>query len=330
MCKWFSRISAVLIAGLLISCGAATSSCASDGRKSITVMNWNLQTFFDAENDGNEYSEFRSSSSSWNYEKYEERLDRLASVIKLLDCDVVVMEELEKEGQLYDISNRLSGNFDSSKLYTHAFFAKDKGSSIGCGIISRFPVVDATVHQLDIRTESEKQPSMRPVIKCSIVTGEEKVVLFVNHWKSKSGGEDETEKWRDYQENLLCDLMYSSLCDGERNLLALGDFNRDILEFERLTGGTDKNIVLRGNHNVQLYSPWFNENGELYGPGSYFYDGEWNRIDNFFAGGDLVISDFKVQDNGSWTDSEGHPFRYKVYTGTGYSDHMPVTCRIRF
>lgn len=330
MFKWFSRIGAVFFTVLLISCGAATSSCATGSKREFSVLNWNLQTFFDAEFDGNEYAEFRNGSSGWNYEKYEARLDRLASVIKLMDCDVVVMEELEKEGQLYDIANRLAGNFDSSKSYGYAFFAKDEGSSIGCGIISRLPVAEATVHQLDIRGESEKQPSMRPIIKCSLINGEDKITLFVNHWKSKSGGAEATEKWRDYQEKQLADLMYESLCNRERNILAVGDFNRDILEFKRLYGGVSQNIILRGSHEIHLYSPWFDEKGNLFGPGSYFYDGEWSRIDNFFAAGGLTISDFKVQNNGSWTDSEGHPLRYKVYAGTGYSDHMPVTCTVRY
>ena len=83
-------------------------------KESLKIVNWNLQTFFDAKFDGNEYDEYKSSKSGWNLTKYEERLNRLATAIKELDADVFVMEELEKEAQLQDIANQLSGTFNFS------------------------------------------------------------------------------------------------------------------------------------------------------------------------------------------------------------------------
>src|SRR5574344_287835 len=74
----------------------------------LKILAWNADTFFDGENDGNEYSEFLK-SKKWGREAYAVRLERLCSVIRSIDADVVVIEELEKEGQLVDISNSLCG-----------------------------------------------------------------------------------------------------------------------------------------------------------------------------------------------------------------------------
>ncbi len=314
---------------LIMGCGGAVGCVSGTVHSEISVLNWNLQTFFDGNFDGNEYTEYRNGNSGWSKDKYSERLDRLCSVIKKMDKDVIVFEELEKEGQLFDISNRLSGAFTGDKVYRYAFFAKDETSSIGIGILSRYLLADTSVHVLDIRSEKSKQPAMRPIVKCSVVKGENRLVLFANHWKSKSGGAQESEIWRNYQEESLSNLVAQSLAEGEKYVLMCGDFNRSIEEFVPVTGGINKNIILRGE-NIPVYSPWFDDNGSLNGIGSYFYDEQWSRIDNFFAAGDLSIAKFHVESDGPWADSQGRPVRYKVYTGQGYSDHLPITCSAVF
>ncbi|MBQ4377833.1 MAG: endonuclease/exonuclease/phosphatase family protein [Treponema sp.] len=314
---------------LIVSCG--TDSCESSGSgnsssKSIRVMNWNLQTFFDASFDGNEYTEYKSSKNGWSSEKYEARLERLCSVIKTLDADVVVIEEIEKEDQIQDVANRLSGTFDFSKLYRYAFFATGESSSIGCAVLSRYPAGEISVHSMDIRGNAE-QPSMRPVIQFSLYLNDKTLVFFVNHWKSKSGGEEVSEIWRNRQEKILSNLMYEA-SKKNRYLIAAGDFNRNITEFT--VRNSAKNVVLHGNQDFEVYSPWILDNGELKEIGSYWYQNEWERIDHFFAGGDTEITNFCVENLGEWADSDGHPFRYQIWNGKGYSDHFPITCTVKF
>jgi endonuclease/exonuclease/phosphatase family metal-dependent hydrolase len=107
-----------------------------------------METFFDAVFDGNEYKEFSSSRSGWCESKYRVRLERAASVIKKIGCDVVVLEEMEKSGQLRDISNQLSATFSRKSVYRHGFFAAEEGASIGCGILSRYPIESHVVREL--------------------------------------------------------------------------------------------------------------------------------------------------------------------------------------
>lgn len=297
-------------------------------RDSVSVMNWNLETFFDGEFDGNEYEEFRSAKAGWSRQKYDKRLERLSSVIRALDCDIIVMEELEKEGQLFDITNRLSGTFDSSKVYRYGYFASEPGSSIGCAVLSRLPIDEVSVHSLDVKSGAER-PSMRPIVRATFSVGGRKMDLFVNHWKSKSGGAEKSEFWRDCQERQLSSLILSSVKSG-RGVLACGDMNRSIEEFEKIGGKPESNganVLLKGG--AAVFSPWYSASGELSEVGSYWYKNGWEYIDNFFCVG-LSLTEFRSRDSGEWCDSQGHPKRYKVYSGSGYSDHLPITCRVSF
>lgn len=317
------------LVGLLSCCTNFSDFSKESEQQSLKVMNWNLQTFFDANFDGNEYAEFKNSKKGWTQEKYEVRLDRLASVIKKMDADVIVMEEIEKEAQLQDIKNRLSGTFDFSKTYTHAIFTAEEKSSIGCALLSRYPISDISAHSMEINLE-QKQPAMRPILQCTAQKKGKNLVLFVNHWKSKSGGAEESEIWRKRQEKLLSDLMWKAQKENNA-VLAIGDFNKDISEFATFKGKNGKTkILLRGKRKVEAYSPWILEDGTYKEPGSYWYKAEWERIDHFFVAGNAELEEFRAENDGEWADSEGHPRRYQVWNGNGYSDHLPITCTVKF
>lgn len=319
----FTAFLFLLISPILFSC--------LQKENTVSIMNWNVQTFFDSVKDGTEYRDFKQmssdySTSSWSVKKYEQRLDRLAYVIKKLDCDVVVLEELEKKEQLQDIINRLDATFSIAKRYKHGFFAKSKGSAIGCAIISRLPLSDISVHSLDCNIDDTEAPKLRPIIKASVINGKKSFVLLVNHWKSKSGGELTSDFWRKQQEAQLSRLIKEASTD-KVPVLACGDFNKNIEEFD-CTNESSGSVFLHGAGGCSVYSPWFT-NGELFSVGSYYYHGSWEYIDNFFLAGDAELYDFKAENSGCWTDDDGHPYRYSVFNGQGYSDHLPITCKLR-
>lgn len=293
--------------------------------ETLKIVNWNVQTFFDAKTDGCEYSEFIK-SKNWNVSAYEKRVERLSEMIKEIGADVYVFEEIENSEILKDIANKVSNySWNERKNWKYSIFAKNSGDSIGCAVFSRFPLHDTTIHNIDIRSENEKQPKCRPIIKTHIKTKDSELVLFVNHWKSKSGGQEKSEKWRDYQEASLASLIEECINQGKA-VLATGDFNRDIYEFNIFSNG-NPNILLNGN--VAVYSPWFYAEGEIYETGSYYYKDSWERIDHFFSSPSVCLKNFKTL-QGHWSNDDGTPYRYKVYNGQGYSDHLPIYCEVEF
>lgn len=304
------------------------TGCAVDKKVSLKILNWNAETFFDANYDGCEYSQF--SGSGWTYQKYEKRLENLVEVIKATDADVVVLQELEKKEQLNDLYNRLCSSFNSSKNYNYGCFAKEEGSAIGLAVLSRMPLKNPTVHSLDIRTESKKQPSMRPLLKVYVEKDGKQLLLMVNHWKSKSGGEAETKVWRDFQESVLAYNFVLAFNSGDK-ALACGDFNKDISEFTKFSDGVNPfNLVLCGIKSAPVYSGWYKADDSLVMPGTYFFKDRWERIDHFFAGSGVGISDFKVENEGNWATAEGKPKRYLIKYSSGYSDHFPISCRVEW
>lgn len=317
-------------------CSLIFSSCLPMGvpARAFTVVNWNAQTFFDGNNDGIEYSDFKK-NAGWNTDAYKKRIARLCSVIQELDADVFVLEELENSGVLRDVSNQLSGNsWNSKKIYGYGCFAKNDGDAIGCGILSRFRITEVTVHNIDVRTENQSQPALRPIMKVLLEVGDDSVSLFVNHWKSKSGGEEESDCWRSWQENVLCGLFYE---EEDKHAFACGDFNRDISEFLILKkDGIDLNEktnitlrrILEPEKNTEVYSPWIKATGNFVFPGSYYYDDEWERIDHFFGNSNLKITNFEPMTEGPWCSENHVPIGFKVFSGNGYSDHLPIKCRV--
>lgn len=315
----------ILITVLFLACSCSNNPFKRK-IKSLTITNWNLQTFFDGNNDGVEYDQFRKSKEMWNEDYYEERLIRLCKLIEEINSDVFVMEEIENEKILYDISNRLSHNaWNKKKMYNYAAFGKEKGNSIGCAVISKHEITDIKFHALDVRTENESAPQMRSVMQVDFNAGDRNLCMFVNHWKSKSGGEEQSEKWRLWQENILA----REFAESSQSVLsfATGDFNKDILDFNRTV---ENEILFTGigekeNMMFQLYSPWNEQNTD---EGSYFFRGKWEKIDHFFFADKNCFEDFTVEKNEKIIKPDGTPARYEIYNHMGYSDHLPITCKV--
>ncbi len=305
----------------------------TENLESLKITSWNLLTFFDSVTDGCEYKEF-SKNTHWNKEMYTKRLKNLVEVLKAVDSDVYVMQEIENEGILRDISNFLAGEWNFKKHYKHGCFAKDEGSAIGCAVLSRYPLKNMTVHSLDFSQSQSKVPSMRPILQVSVEKNGRELVLLVNHWKSMSGGEESTEKWRNAQEMLLSRRI-QILENQKKAYVALGDFNRDILKFkagERCENG--QKILLRGGRNfefndefVEVLSPWFDQENSLQEPGSYNFMNEWSRIDNMFFGGPSGYKNFTVETDGKWFGKKNNkPYEFSFWdTNVGYSDHLPIS-----
>jgi endonuclease/exonuclease/phosphatase family metal-dependent hydrolase len=329
MKKFSTRLCSVLLLGVI-----ALVACEAKESGALCVVNWNLQTFFDAQALGNEYAEFLGAKSAWTAEKYKARVERVAQVIATLDkagrVDVFTFEEIENGAVLVDISNELTGHLPRNRAYPYAAFATAEGSSIGCGVLSRYPIAGMTVHAVDVRDEQlGAPPRMRPLLEVRLETGKDAgdtVALFVAHWKSKVGGEEAAGVWQDRQAGVLARRVAVLSKEPNRGIVALGDFNRNMGDFESVGGGK----VALGD--VSLAAGWLAFGPEVTGPGSYFFRGGWERIDHAFIAGNCSFLSFSAENAGPWAverDGERIPYRYVLGTGKGYSDHLPVRCVVR-
>jgi endonuclease/exonuclease/phosphatase family metal-dependent hydrolase len=327
----------------------------------LSIVSWNLQTFFDAVDTGNEYEEFTGKKSKWTEAKYKERLERLCAFMKAVNADIFCFMEVENTAVVQDIANTLQIGV-SGMSWRYVSFARESGASLGCAVFSRYMMESLTVHSLNCKAavplkafsgysagEELTQPSMRPLMELRFsfggtgsgrtaeparaagsANGDEgiagsgrRLALFVAHWKSKSGGAKESEVWRNCQEAVLSGRIEQALADGY-SVAACGDFNRELSEF--MYSRTEGCVDLRGNFNiVTVRSPWFSSSAQ----GSYCYQNVWNRIDHFFFAGDIACASFAVYEEDDFVTASGLPNEYDVWTGTGYSDHLPISCRLQ-
>ena len=327
--------------------------------KKISIATWNLQTFFDAEFSGDEYSEYSSSKSGWSAEKYYARLLRLADALEAIDADIIALEEVENLNVVHDIANVMPY---MSKL-RYAAFARQPGSALGVAVFSRWPITEAYAHQIQL--PQTRPQTLRPLFEVHVKVAQKDVAVLVNHWKSKASGGAAGGILRQCQQSLLASRIAELKC-GEncKNALivALGDFNQKTEEFE--IDAESNEVLLRGMCNTEkVKSLWLahavsdcanSESGKSSGfslrasssktaasgtgsisgsplgsSGSYFFRDSWEQIDHIFlASENACFGECGAVTKRMFLHQDGTPNTYKLYSGSGLSDHLPLKAEI--
>lgn len=332
----------LLLAAMAVTLSGCTAGtcCARRSKPSahpvtVKVVSWNVQTFFDAVRTGSEYKEFYARTSPWNSSAYKARLARLCSAVRSLDADIYVFQEIENAAVLRDMSNMLAeGAWNQRRSWRYACFASEPDAAFGCAVLSRFPLGRCTIHSLDVRTKLFRQPPLRPVLRVTADIRGRELVILANHWKSQSGGGCGSAFWRAWQESVLAGCIIRA--GSGAAVIACGDFNRNTEQQGETpaAAGQGCSTVVFTEHpygnTVQVASPWALCPAEEKARGSYRFRDTWERIDSCYCAGTARITAFTPETGGPWADSHGYPVPYRLRTGTGYSDHLPVCAVVTF
>ena len=337
---------AAIFASLLASC-----ALFDDGSEAgeVVVMTYNTQTFFDNVTAGTEFGEFKK--KDWTEELYTERLKRLAQVLSeaavppqessspLVEAiyssmpkkgappSIAVLQEIENEGVLRDVASFLP----SQDFYGHiAFIPAGKRGAFSTGILSVFPIEDVKIHALagergasgdaGVEIAASSLAALRPLAEVSFATNKGRLVIFAVHWKSKGGsGKAELNRQiRLLQEALLAErIRILEESEPGTPFIVCGDFNQSPEDFALM----------------QKYPcAWDFLPQEA---GTYFWRGEREKIDNiivsplFKEGIEAGRSAFFVAERDFLLDDDGAPRAFRIYTGRGYSDHLPLIFAFR-
>jgi endonuclease/exonuclease/phosphatase family metal-dependent hydrolase len=340
------RCTALIVTVVLLS---SCFGCNPDpeGRE-ITVMSWNVQNLFDASDDGTEYYEY-SPAGGWDIDDYRSRLAAVAEVVRLAvkgGADVVLLLEVENGGVL----DELADSFLRGMSYPYRAATAGAGSAVQVAVLSRIPILSVRSHTIF----HPSAPPLRPVLEVELgLESGESMVLFGSHWKSKSGGAEESEPWRIAAAELLRGEIGRLASRGVPVVLA-GDLN-EAWDEAMLNGGaypvalvpfgdwTEESAGLpvsaeraeagTAGKGLPLYTPW----GEFPpDTGSYRYRDVWERIDHvlltgeFFNGTGVEYAGFETAADTPWCDNDGYPLAYRTRDGFGYSDHLPLVLRLLF
>ncbi|MFW5936769.1 MAG: endonuclease/exonuclease/phosphatase family protein [Desulfosalsimonas sp.] len=203
------------------------------------VAAYNLENLFDLKHQGTEYPGYvPDGDAGWDRGMLEIKLDRLSRVISDLSPQIIGLQEVESERALQRLLQALHKR---GADYPHAAIADNRDSTVKCALLSVYPVSSAT----EIRVPGE---GSRNILQAEIDINGHRLVVFVNHWKAKSGPESRRLAYARALAAAVRDLPENT------DYLLMGDFNSNYNEFETMekrpslddTGGkTGINHVLK-------------------------------------------------------------------------------------
>lgn len=220
--------------GILVSCsGCSFPLQPSSSPKKITILSYNVQNLFDDVSNGTEYYEFDPSRGEWTSELFHRKLLAISEVILHRPrggADIVVLQEVENR----NAAEILRDHYLKGAGYRYIAVSEARESAIQIVCLSRFPFTTARSHNFYI----ESVPTTRPIFECEVKIegGAKRLSVLANHWKSKSGGVEETERMRiaaaDLVKRRVKELQTKNADDGTlEGPVIIGDFNERIDEY---------------------------------------------------------------------------------------------------
>lgn len=344
---------AVIVAGGLVASFSeqknSQKTAALPSGKTFTIASYNVENFFDLVPNGSEYPEYIPNFKSWEKRAYETKLSNVSKVIADMDAAVVGLQEIENENVLLALRQRLEKN---SKPYPHSAISHNERSAVQVALLSRFPIVKTE------EFEVPKKLRERPILKVTLDVNGEELVVFVNHWKAKTGPESQR---LDYARTLRAQL---DRLPADTDAVALGDFNCN--HDEMLTFLNDKKLNDTGgfvgiNHIVAtatsrpdappklatiadvaaqsgtklLYDPW--QSLPKHKRVSELFARRSNTPDHILITKALLdkkgvsfVEDSFAPFTPDYLFSKGVPFRWQMGRGKapqGFSDHLPIIAK---
>lgn len=317
------KIGAVLLCLPVLAFLAGCSPPPVGDGKTV-FLSYNVQNIFDAETDGSEYEEF---GDQWTEELYHLRLSNLSEVIRRTSPppDVVLLQEIEDQSVLEDLCTIYLSEYG----YSQRILGGPEESATQVGLLTHLPVVDVRRH-----APPETDYPLRNVLEVRLDLGSSEVVLFGNHWKSRSGGGEQLRRETARMVRLRVDALLRG--EPELGLLLAGDFNSEPRlpeldpEAPLLLNGSSEaflNVTDQlGAAEGRLYTPWDLASNQ----GSYLYSDQWERIDAFYLSPRLLeapgprFESFSLHPWEELRSGDGSPRRWITDLETGYSDHLPI------
>lgn len=333
--------------GLFILFITATT-CGAHPTESDTlkVMWYNVENLFDCQDDtlkdDNQF--LPDGEMRWTHNRYLKKLTSLSQVIAAVGNghlpDVIGMCEVENQNVLFDLIRR-----SPLKTVGYRFCITQSPDERGINVAFLYrPERFIVIQEEEIVVDSIDKPTRNILHLTGIIPNQDTIDLYLCHFPSRSGGRKKTETYRLRAATLLkrsiCHIQETTV--QERNIIVMGDFNdfphnRAIKEIIQAHSPRNNNPILPQH----LYNLIYHKE-----KGSYFYQGNWNKLDHIFVTGNLLDKGNSVYTSEEDTRIVTFPFlleyheRYgehiplRTYLGPsykgGYSDHLPLQTNLIF
>ena len=328
------RFGCVVLATLILgSCSTAKRTL----KKEYTVVSYNVENLFDTIDDPKIPDEefLPESEKKWDNERYQKKLSDLSRVISEVNPkelpELVGLVEIENQTVLEDLLN-------TGKLKVHQYAIIHEESpdyrGIDVALIYRKDAFHEIRHEtLPVVFPDDPQFKTRDILHVTGKIRNKTVHVIVNHWPSRIGGDDKTEPKRVLAALVLKRKVDSILMtDPKARIIIMGDMN-DEPQNKSLVETLGAEAPDSRAELVNLMMP-----DKIAGLGTYFYNGNWNMLDNLvvsksmFKGSGIKIENGKGYIYSSewmiFTNKKGDKTPNRSYVGNKYvggvSDHFPV------
>jgi len=311
---------------------------------SFLVVSYNVENLFDTINsphfDDDEFTP--TGTKKWTHERYEKKLSDLARVIGSIPGNelpaIIGLAEIENRRVLEDLSAQKVLHEGKYKI-VHEDGVDPRG--IECALLYRPEKFKYTSHTyVPIEDTVDPEYLYRGILH---VAGRgpdgSSLHIFMNHWKSRSGGVELTERQRMLSATILrkqLDLLTAT--EAEFKVILMGDFNDEPTNRSIINGLAAMNKRMN-NSQGDLFNLHYDLHN-IQGKGTYSYRGKWNMLDQIMVSYELLNQEEGLSctyDSGNifWKDwmmydSEryGSKLPSSTYGGPEYyggpADHLPI------
>ena len=303
---------------------------------------YNSENLYDTINDPNVDDEefLPEGKNKWTGERFEKKLANLSRVIDSLGGgpSIVGFSEIENK---YVLEALIGTKRLAPKNYgiVHHNSPDKRGIDVAL-IYQKADFEPIFMKPLPVTMENDPNFITRDIVLVKGNLHGKPLYIFLNHWPSRRGGEEESRPKR-MASAKVARFSVDSILKKNKNaaIVLMGDFNdepSDVSIAETLSASSDP------------------KKGELYntmaplkaaGDGSYSYKEHWDMIDQLIISRGLVTGKSKLE----WVKNSTSVYRpvfmhdksskhagapYRTYAGPkfigGYSDHFPVFGIIRY
>ena len=310
---------------LILTLLAALPLYSQKDSRDFVVFSYNVENLFDtADAPGFQDEDFTPGGvKQWTHERYEKKLEDLARVIRSVPGKempaIVGLAEVENRQVLEDLTGQ-RGFRRAGYRIIHEEDHDPRG--IECAMLYRPDQFSYISHEyLPVEDPGDPEYLYRGILHVS-GKGPDGTLLhvFMNHWKSRSGGAPETEKQRMVAATTLRRQL-DRLLSGERDhgVIIMGDFNDEPTNRSLFNGlsatGKRRNIQMGDHYN--LFYDLHNQQGL----GTYNYKGTWNMLDQVIVSYNLLNRERGL----STTHGGGAILKeeWMLYESTAYGELLP-------
>ncbi len=330
--------STLLLPILLLMVSSATCRAGE-----VFVGFWNVENLFDTVDDPKVEldEEFTPSApKQWTAERLQIKLDNLSRVVRLMNGgkgpDVLGLCEIENKAVVEMLVAKLKPLGRDYRI-----IHKDSPSARGidCALIHDAKTVTLVSQP---RFHGVDGVTTRDVIEAKLDASGHRFTTMVNHWPSQRSPEETREKVATVVRRRLDQLLKE---DDGADIVLIGDFNA-------LPDAPSVSKKLRTWGDAKKLQPgvFFNSSWEMHAgrtEGTYYYQDRWEVLDQVILSPGMLdgkgvnwipdstkslkedfmlfvprTSKQKARPSRSYSGDRFHP--------DGYSDHLPMTCRLSF